>query len=220
MKRNKELSETKLFSFDGDFYTYTGKLFDLIMVSVYWILGCLPIITIGASFSALYASVTKSVRHDRGSISGQFWKAYKQNLLSSVPLTLIYGGVMFLMLLNMGILHARTDSLWGLFMIVLYGIILLIFLTGTFYVFPALSRFDMPAGWFVKLAFYMTMRHLPISVLLLAMFAVSYLALLNQPAFFLLIPGVVACVASAMLEPLLDRHMPKQEEEKTLCENQ
>ena len=103
MKKSKENSGKKMFAYDGNFYTYTGKIFDLLVVSVYWLLGCIPVVTIGASFSALYAAVTKSVRYDRDTISSQFWKAYKQNLIPSIPLTLIYGGVIFIMLLNIGI---------------------------------------------------------------------------------------------------------------------
>lgn len=211
-RQNKESLGKRLFHFEGDFYTYTGKVFDLIVVSVYWLAGCLPVITIGASFCALYAAVTKSVRHDRDTISKQFWHAYKQNLLSSIPLTLLYGGVIFVMLLNIGILHAKTNSLVGLFFIVFYALVILFFVTSACYVFPALSKFDMPWGWFVKLSFYMSVRHLPISLLLLTMFGVSYLALLSQPALFLVVPGVVTWAASAMIEPLLVRHMPKDAE--------
>ncbi len=211
MKKSKDTAGRRLFDFDGNFYTYTGKIFDLIVVSVYWLLGCIPVITIGASFSALYAAVTKSVRHDRDSISKQFWHAYKQNLLPSIPLTLIYGGVIFAMLLNIGILDAKTDSLWGLFFIVLYAFTIVFFIVSACYVFPALSRFAMPTGWLVKLSFYMAVRHLPISILLFLLFAVSYLALLYQMALFLLIPGIVSFAASAMIEPLLERHVPKEE---------
>ena len=211
MKKSKDTAGRRLFDFDGNFYTYTGKIFDLIVVSVYWLLGCIPVITIGASFCALYAAVTKSVRHDRDSISKQFWHAYKQNLLPSIPLTLIYGGVIFAMLLNIGILDAKTDSLWGLFFIVLYAFTIVFFFVSACYVFPALSRFAMPTGWLVKLSFYMAVRHLPISILLFLLFAVSYLALLYQMALFLLIPGIVSFAASAMIEPLLERHVPKEE---------
>lgn len=211
MKKTSQSSEKKMFGFDGNFYSYTGKIFDLMLVSIYWLIGCIPVITIGASFSSLYAAVTKSVRHDRDSVSWQFWHAYKQNLVSSIPLTLIYGGVIFLMFLNIGILNAKLRSLFGLFFMVLYALVIVFFIIAACYVFPALSRFAMPSGWFVKLSFYMTVKHLPISLILLAMFAASYLALLVRPALFLVLPGVVSCVASYMIDPLLDRHMPEEE---------
>ena len=210
MKKENKAFGKKMFDFDGNFYTYTGKIFDLMVVSVYWLIGCIPVITIGASFSALYAAVTKSVRHDRDTISRQFWHTYKQNLLSSIPLTLIYGGVLFVMFLNIGILNAKLRNLFGLFFMVLYALVIVFFIIAACYVFPALSRFAMPSGWFVKLSFYMTVKHLPISLILLAMFAAAYLALLAQPALFLIISGAVSCVASYMIDPLLDRHMPEE----------
>ena len=211
MKKISQFSGKKMFEFDGNFYNYTGKIFDLMLVSVYWLIGCIPVITIGASFSALYAAVTKSVRYDRDTVSRQFWHAYKQNLLSSIPLTLIYGGVIFLMLLNLGILNAKLRNLFGLFFMVLYALVIVFFIIAACYVFPALSRFAMPSAWFVKLSFYLTVKHLPVSLILLAMFIASYLALYAKPALFLVIPGVVSCVASCMIEPLMDKHMPEEE---------
>ena len=94
---------------------------------------------------------------------------------------------------------------------VLYALIIVFFIIAACYVFPALSRFAMPSGWFVKLSFYMTLMHLPVSLRLLAMFIASYLALYAKTALFLVIPGVVSCVASCMIEPLMDKHMPEQQ---------
>lgn len=211
MKKAGQSSERRMFDFDGNFYTYTGKIFDVILVSIYWLIGCIPVITIGASFSALYAAVTKSVRHDRDSVSRQFWHAYRQNLIPSIPLTLIYVGVIFLMFLNIGILDAKLRNMFGIFFIVLYALVIVFFIIAACYAFPALSRFAMPSGWFIKLSFYMTVKHLPISIVLFAVFAVSYVALLAKPTLFMVIPGAVSCMASYMIEPLLDRHMPKEE---------
>lgn len=211
MKKAGQSSERRVFDFDGNFYTYTGKIFDVILVSIYWLIGCIPVITIGASFSALYAAVTKSVRHDRDSVSRQFWHAYRQNLIPSIPLTLIYVGVIFLMFLNIGILDAKLRNMFGIFFIVLYALVIVFFIIAACYAFPALSRFAMPSGWFIKLSFYMTVKHLPISIVLFAVFAVSYVALLAKPTLFMVIPGAVSCMASYMIEPLLDRHMPKEE---------
>ncbi len=211
MKKAGQSSERRMFDFDGNFYTYTGKIFDVILVSIYWLIGCIPVITIGASFSALYAAVTKSVRHDRDSVSRQFWHAYRQNLIPSIPLTLIYVGVIFLMFLNIGILDAKLRNTFGIFFIVLYALVIVFFIIAACYAFPALSQFAMPSGWFIKLSFYMTVKHLPISIVLFAVFAVSYVALLAKPTLFMVIPGAVSCMASYMIEPLLDRHMPKEE---------
>ena len=71
------------FGYEGAFYTYTGKIFDLMLASVLWLLGSLPIVTIGAANSALYASVSRCVRMDIGEVPAQFWKSYRRG--TAVP---------------------------------------------------------------------------------------------------------------------------------------
>ena len=78
------------------------------------------------------------------------------------------------------------------------------------YAFPALSRFEMPTGWFVKLSLYLTFRHMGISLLLL-IFAASYLLLLWQPMLAAIVPGAANVLLSKLIDPILDQHMPKKE---------
>lgn len=44
----------KLFSMDGKFLETFNKITDLVTLNILWLLCCIPIITIGASTSALY----------------------------------------------------------------------------------------------------------------------------------------------------------------------
>ena len=82
------------FEFDGNFYTLTAKCFDLMALSLYWLAGCLPVVTAGASFSALYAAVSRSVRQDVGAVSQKFWTAYRRDLKASIPLWLLALGAL------------------------------------------------------------------------------------------------------------------------------
>ena len=70
------------------------------------------------------------------------------------------------------------------------------------YAFPALSRFEMPTGWFVKLSLYLTFRYMGISLLLL----------LWQPMLAVIVPGAANVFLSKLIDPILDQHMPKKEE--------
>ena len=69
----------------------------------------------------------------------------------------------------------------------------------------------LPIWWIVKLSFYLTFRHLPVSLLVLMLLAVSYLALLRAPMLFLIVPGMSALVSSFLIDPLLDRRMPRED---------
>lgn len=200
------------FGYEGAFYTYMGKIFDLMMASVLWLLGSLPIVTIGASNSALYAAVSRSVRMDIGTVPAQFWKSYRRELKSSLPVWIGFGAAAFLLLLNIGIVRNKAEGLAGIFFVMFYGFLTLLLIAACCYAFPALSRFDMPPGWIVKLSFYLVIRHLPVTVLLLALSAGAYLLLLWKIALVLIVPGAAMLAASFLIEPILARHMPKEEE--------
>ena len=47
----------------------------------------------------MYAAASQSIRQDGGSFSRRFLKSYGQNLKTSIPLWLIFLGVIFLLLL-------------------------------------------------------------------------------------------------------------------------
>lgn len=213
--KHKKTETGGFFQFGGAFYAYMEKLFDLIAISVYFIFGSLPIFTMGASFSAVYHAATYSVRRDEGTVSRQFWRAWKRDLRQSLPVWLTVAVALFLLLLNIGILREKTTGLAGLFFLVLYWVLLALVTAAGCYAFPALSRFAMPSGWILKLALYMTFRYFPVTLLLLALFALSYFLLLRWlfPLIFI-VPGIFACVASLLIEPLLKRHSPKSDSEE------
>ena len=214
MKR-KQTETRRFFQFGGDFYAYSEKLFDLVALNVFFVLGSLPVVTMGASFSALYYAAVRSIRQSDGSVSHQFWRAWKRDLRQSLPVWLTVAGALFLLLLNVGILREKITGLTGLFFLIFYWVLLSLAVVTGCYAFPALSRFDMPAGWILKLALYMTFRYFPISLLLLALFALAYLLLLRWllPLVFI-IPAAFACVTSILIEPLLKRHSPKSDAEE------
>ena len=68
------------FSTDGPLFEGMAYIINIIYVSVLWILFSIPIITIGASSTALYYTVTKVIRHGRSYIFREFWQSFKSNL--------------------------------------------------------------------------------------------------------------------------------------------
>jgi uncharacterized membrane protein YesL len=198
------------FSYEGGFYDWTGKAFDILALSFFWLLGCLPIVTIGASCTAAYYAAAKSIRRDIGTVSGDFWKSYRQNLKPSLPLWLVMLLFGFVFLLNIGIVGAKLTGMPGTLFTVVYAACFVALLAAACFAFPALSRFEMPTGWIIKLSLYLTVRHLPVTVLLLALLAGCYFAVYRQLWLILFLPGLLALVSSFFVDPILDRHMPKE----------
>ena len=63
------------FNWDNKVFQALGKMVDCIALSAMWLVCCLPIITFGASTSALYYAVHKSVRGNRGYMTKNFFHA-------------------------------------------------------------------------------------------------------------------------------------------------
>ena len=192
------------------FYHYMGKVCDLLAVSIFCLLGCIPVVTAGASFAALYCAVSQSVRQDIDTVSRKFWKSFRRNLRDSLPLWLAFAGLIFLLLLNYGIARERFGGLLGLFLQMFYLFAALILIAAANYAFAALSRFDMPAGWVLKLSCYLTFRHLPRTLLLIVLFIGTYLLLLVNLLTVVIVPGLYALLASYIIDPVLDQHMPEE----------
>jgi uncharacterized membrane protein YesL len=110
--------------------------------------------------------------------------------------------------LNLGIIREKTDSDAGIFGMIFYGICLLVIWGIQMYAFPALSRFDMPAGWIFKLSLFLCFRHLGRTVILVAVTGGAIILVYYFLPLLLVLPFAVHLVYHFMLEPVLSRHMP------------
>ncbi len=201
-----ESERGRLFEGGTGFYYYTGKLCDLILVSILWLLGSIPVLTAGASFTSLYATVSRCIRQDIGTLWAEFWRVYRRDLKKSIPLWLLFAGALFLLTLNAGIIWKTSDGLFRLFFFMFYLLCIALVIAALCYAFPALSRFDMSIGWLLKLSFCMVFRHLPVTILLLILVAAGYLLVLAWLWTALFVPGVIACAVSWLVDPLLKKY--------------
>lgn len=75
---------SNLFDQDNMFFTIMGVLFDLIILNVLTLLCCIPIVTAGASFTAMHNVLWHMVRHEETYVSRQFFDSFKRNLKQSL----------------------------------------------------------------------------------------------------------------------------------------
>ena len=79
----------KFFDQDNPFNVILTGIFDLAILNILWFICCIPIITIGASTSALYSVTLKMVRNEEGEIAKSFFAAFKSNFKESIPETAV-----------------------------------------------------------------------------------------------------------------------------------
>ena len=119
----------KLFSMDGKFLETFNKITDLVTLNILWLLCCIPIITIGASTSALY-QVTLQIAENRDSyITKEFFKAFRENFRQATIVWLAVIVTGFVLLSDMSVILG------------LIFMILILLFAGSMYFFPVIAYF-------------------------------------------------------------------------------
>lgn len=152
-----------------------GKIGDMICLNVMWVICCIPIITIGASTTALYTVMLRMVKNEEGYIFRGFLKAFKSNFKQS---TLIW-----LILLLLGIVWTVDFRVAG-FMPGMAGIILsaiflalgFILLSVMIYIFPLTARYENGIKATFKNALILTVAKLPYTFLMVAIVVAAVFA--------------------------------------------
>ena len=68
------------FVIDSPVMKFLGRLGDIIILNLIFVVTSLPVITIGTALSALYAVAMKLARGEDPSILKEYMKAFKQNM--------------------------------------------------------------------------------------------------------------------------------------------
>ena len=75
---------------DNGVTRFLGKVADFMFLNLLWIVCSIPIITIGASTTAMYSVMLKLVKNEEGYIVKGFLKAFKENFRQSTLMWLLY----------------------------------------------------------------------------------------------------------------------------------
>ena len=91
------------FNSENPVFRFTGRVLDILVLSVMWVVCSLPIVTIGPASAALYYSCVKCLRYKEGGAYRSFLSAFKLNLKPGVGVTVVLlvlavGGLMLWLL--------------------------------------------------------------------------------------------------------------------------
>ena len=198
------------FSEDNPVFALLGRLTDMVIVSVLWLLLCLPVITAGASSSGLYYAVTKSLRHRRGYISREFFRGFKSCFKQSTLIWLIYAAAALLTLVDIRIMQLSRGNT-AVFMRFLFGVLMLCLTIWLTWALAYAARFSLTLPGVMKNAALMAIRHLPSSLLILAVAVSAVLILYMIPFLLIIIPAVKALLDSLILERVFLRYMTDED---------
>lgn len=157
---------------------------DMIVLNVITILGCLPIITAGASLTAAHYAALK-VKRCEGSVPKNFWKSFRENLKQSTVLW-----VLFLSIITVNYLAFIALSTGeGNFPLTLQGMIIassLFSICTMLWILPLQSKFTNTVFKTVRLAFLLNIKYILRTLAMLILTVLPFLISLELFSIFLL----------------------------------
>ena len=206
------------FSTDGPLFEGMAYIINIIYVSVLWILFSIPIITIGASSTALYYTVTKVIRHGRSYIFREFWQSFKSNLKQSTVVWLIYLVMMGILLVDIRVMGAfGTAVSQTLQFVFIVGICMVS--AVMVYALAYIARFTQDVRHILTNSVLMAIRHLPKTLLLVVVLTAAVLGCYLFGLGIAFIPAVAALVDSLILESIFVQYMSTEDREKEALRN-
>lgn len=207
-----------LFSPDSGLMTTMNRITDCIFLSMFFILGCLPVVTVGASFAALYDSAYHGIRKGDRHSWQRFWQVYKENWKASILLGLLV--MLLLYLLIRGLVGLWNGTVAGsVSWMVFSGCALAAAVAvGILSIpFPMLSRFENPFGQLVKNTVVLGLANLPRTLVLGVLNTLSFMACMYWAVPVFVLPGLAAFLGSFCIEPMFRPYMPREE---SFCEEE
>lgn len=205
-----------IFGIDGPIMRFLNKMADVLIVSLLWLLCCLPVLTIGASTTALYYASMKSIWGE-GSITKNFFKSFRENIKQSIVVELIFLVLLYVLYIDVQVIFQMEGSA-AMFMRIFSMALVFIFVSLVSYIFPLLSRFVYSTGTLFKNAFLISLMNLPYTILIVLINISPVLLFLIRPDFFLRIlplilfmgAGFFAYINSLFFIRIFRKYTPKE----------
>ena len=165
-----------IFNLDSPLMQFFNRLTDLIILNIVCLICCLPVVTAGASLTALHYMTLKMVKGEEGYIIRGFFKSFRANFRQATVIWILFMAVTILFLIDIRIMNLMSDTLPEVLKTMITCFYLFVCLT-VMYVFPLLARFENTIKMSIKNAFLMSILHIGKSLIMAVVYFLPCLAL-------------------------------------------
>lgn len=174
-----------IFNPDSKFTHFTNKFSDLITLNLWFVLTSLPLITIGASATAMHYVLLRIYRDElEYSITRNYFRAFRENFRQATVIWIVY--VVFAAVLFADLFFITNPG----FLKILVTIVSILLILSLSWIFVLQSRYANPVHATIRNAVVFTILHPIDTVLMCALMLLPILLLISKPST---IPIVVIC---------------------------
>jgi len=193
----KENRMKSIFSLDSPVIRFLNLTADLILLNMLWVLCSIPVITIGASTTAMYR-VTLNMQESRGTIIKSFFTAFRQNFRQATILWLIFAAAGAFLVIDYAILYSTAFTGKAL-VFVLFALTVIFYLMTFTCVFPLAAHFENTTKNMIRNAFQIAVGHFFQIIIMTAFNLLPVIIFLFKPGYVLYIGFVCLLIAVSFI---------------------
>ena len=201
--------KNSLFNPEGWLWKPFGKVTDILILSALWLFTCLPIVTIGSAFTALYDCSARCVKTGNSGMISRYFRTFRRELLPGFISFLLWVIIISVLFFSLQIFPA--DSTTFNLIVTYAAIFLLVFVIGiASWVLPLLSRFTFNFVDLNLTAFRLAIANLPRTMVLGICTFLTVWICLRLWIPLIIAPGVYGIICAYILEPVFKRYEDKE----------
>lgn len=211
---------TNFFNIDNPIWKFIGNLWDFFVLSVLWLVCSIPVVTIGASTTALYYVTLKMASNQEGKLWQQYFHSFRQNWKEA---TVIWLGFLAVgIILGIDLMYGLTGGTNLASAVLVFAVVVgALYLCLLSFVFPLLARVDNTPFAIVKMAGGMLVQNfLPILAGVMVMAAFVLVGVFAFKLLLLVVPALPAYINCRMYNRILERyHLNLEDRDKDAAED-
>ena len=156
----------KIFNYDSKFFAGMTKVSDTIIINILFVICSIPIVTIGASITALYSVSMKITRDEDIYAAKEFIKQFKQNFKQSTIIWIILLVIGLFIGLDFYLCSLMSDNTISMIFKFIFTIVSVVLAFILIYVFPLTARFENSIKNTLTNSIFMSIQHLPYTLVM------------------------------------------------------
>ena len=189
--------------FQNRLYDWLTTACQLIVLGFLFLFTSIPLVTFGASFTALYHCISREHAKTSAHICREYFSAFKSNFLQCLAPTILflfYGAAM-----AVDLSQVFTGKATNLLPPFLWMVIFLVLWVLANYIFAVISHLRASFPAILLLSVRLMAGHIKETFILLFTMAGACVIVFLVPGLFVLLPGILCCIASHLIEPGLKK---------------
>ena len=210
----------KIFNLDAPIVQAVGKVGQMIITTLTWLLFCLPVVTAGAATVAL-CRIMINLKEDRSCSFRTFFQAFRENFKKGTLLWLLLLGCAAVLAVLFYLMVLVENTILRMVALIMFCLLFFLVYIAAIYAFPLTAYFENTISATIRNAIGMGLGNLRQTIMSIAVTLVPLaLMFLSMKLFvtllFMLIilgPGAICYGVMCLLLPVFRRYVPGYEEE-------